>query len=71
MIIVIEGISAAGKATYSRRFGEQYCVPEFKTMDVFNEAMPLAREAIAACEIGFADRYFIKHIEPDVARAQK
>jgi len=127
MIIVIEGISAAGKTTYSRRFGEQYCVPEFeaegqvlgaadapavhaeywlqhnirrfrpaqaieakhgfaicdtepfkshfdwcmaragfKTMDVFNETMPLAREAI-----GFADRYFIQHIEPDVARAQK
>lgn len=127
MIIVIEGISTAGKTTYSRRFGEQYCVPEFeaegqvlgaadapavhaeywfqhnirrfrpaqaievkhgfaicdtepfkshfdwcmaragfKTMDVFNETMPLAREAI-----GFADRYFIQHIEPDVARAQK
>ncbi|MBT8431538.1 MAG: hypothetical protein KJP27_03500 [Altererythrobacter sp.] len=132
MIIVVEGISAAGKTTYSRRFGEKHCVPEFeaegqvpgaadaprvhaeywlqhnirrfkaalaiearhgfaicdtepfkshfdwcmaragfKTMDVFNEAMPLARKAIVAGEIGFADRYLVKHIEADVARAQK
>jgi hypothetical protein len=132
MIIVVEGISAAGKTTYSRRFGEPFCVSEFeaegaipgmqdaprvhaeywlqhnirrfraalaieaergfsicdtepfkshfdwcmaragfKSMEVFNEAMPLARAAIAAGEIGFADRYLVKHIEPDVARAQK
>ena len=130
MIIVVEGISAAGKTTYSRRFGEPFCVSEFeaegaipgmqdaprvhaeywlqhnirrfraalaieaergfaicdtepfkshfdwcmaragfKSMEVFNEAMPLARAAIAAGEIGFADRYLVKHIEPDVARA--
>lgn len=132
MIIVVEGISAAGKTTYSRRFGEPFCVLEFeaeggipgmqdaprvraeywlqhnirrfraalaieaergfaicdtepfkshsdwcmaragfKSMEVFHEAMPLARAAIAAGEIGFADRYLVKHIEPDVARAQK
>ncbi|MEP2551483.1 MAG: hypothetical protein ABJH26_09335 [Marinomonas sp.] len=28
MIIVIEGISAAGKTTYSRKIGMRYCVPE-------------------------------------------
>ena len=132
MIIVVEGISAAGKTTYSRRFGEPFCVSEFeaegaipgmqdaprvhaeywlqhnirrfraalaieaergfaicdtepfkshfdwcmvragfKSMEVFHEAMPLARAAIAAGEIGFADRYLVKHIEPDVACAQK
>ena len=28
MIIVVEGISAAGKTTYARQFGAQHCLPE-------------------------------------------
>lgn len=132
MIVVIEGISAVGKTTYSQAFGAAHHVPEFpetgtppvayapaeelaqywiehnirrfqaaleaeakhgfaicdtepfkshfdwcmakagfKNMDVFNAAMPLAREAIDQRRIGFGDLYFVKHIAPDLARAQK
>ena len=132
MIIVIEGISAAGKTTYARTFGADHHVPEFpekgtppgeedpaeshaqywvahnirrfqaalnveakhgfaicdtepfkshfdwcmakagfKSIDIFEAAMPLVREAIARREIGFGDLYLVKRIAPDVARAQK
>lgn len=132
MIIVIEGISAAGKSTYSRWFGEQHWVPEFeeqgtppgrddppsahaefwiehnarrfaaalaterehgfaicdtepfkshfdwcmaragfKSFDVFDHAMPMARKAIAEGRLGFGDLYLVKEIASDIARAQK
>ena len=132
MIVVIEGISAAGKSTYAKQFGEAHWVPEFpeqhplpadsepaqvhaaywiehnvrrfqaalkaeaqhgfaicdtdpfkshfdwsmarasfKPFDVFNAAMPIAREAFAQKRLGFANRYLVKRIAPDVARAQK
>ena len=132
MIIVLEGISAAGKTTFARQFGEAHHVPEFpeegtvpgmddpaevhaeywiehnirrfqaaltaerehgfaicdtepfkshfdwcmaragfKSFDIFNAATPLARAAIAERRIGFGDRYYVKRIAPDVARAQK
>ena len=132
MIVVIEGISAVGKTTYSLTFGAAHHVHEFpetgtppvahapaeelaqywiehnirrfqaaleveakhgfaicdtepfkshfdwcmakagfKNMDVFKAAMPLAREAIEQRRIGFGDLYFVKHLAPDLARAQK
>ncbi len=132
MIVVLEGISAAGKTTFARQFGEAHWVPEFpeqgsppsssdpasvhaaywvehnvrrfqkaldvearhgfaicdtepfkshfdwcmaragfKPFDVFNAAMPIAREAIAEQRLGFANRYYVKRIAPEVARAQK
>lgn len=132
MIIVLEGISAAGKTTYASQFGAQYVVPEFpeqqpvpdhseptsvharywiehnfrrfeaalqiearygfaicdtdpfkshfdwcraragfSTMDLFEHAMPIAEGAIAERRLGFADRYYIKRIAPEVAKAQK
>lgn len=132
MIIVLEGISAAGKTTFARQFGVEHHVPEFpdhgiaprtddpaevhaaywiehnirrfeaavaaerehgfaicdtepfkshfdwcmaragyKSFDVFNAAIPLARKAIAERRIGFGDRYFVKRIAPEIARAQK
>lgn len=131
MIVVIEGISAAGKTTFARRFGRRW-IPEFAeqgqvpgpsepaevraaywvehnvrrfeaalvveaehgfavcdtepwkshfdwsmaragftTMDVFNAAMPIAREAIRQRRLGFGGRYYVKQIPPAVARAQK
>ena len=132
MIIILEGISAAGKTTFARQFGGAHHVPEFREMsivpgkndraevhaeywiehnirrfraalsverehgfaicdtepfkshfdwcmaragfksfDVFNAAIPLARAAIAERRIGFGDCYYVKRIAPDVARAQK
>jgi len=132
MIIVLEGISAAGKTTYARQFGEVYWIPEFpgqepvptaadpielhahywvehnvrrfqaaqqaeaehgfaicdtdpfkshfdwtmaraghRTMALFDAAKPIAREAFAQQRLGFANRYYVKRIEPDIARAQK
>ncbi|MEL7517424.1 MAG: hypothetical protein AAFN48_00560 [Pseudomonadota bacterium] len=132
MIVVIEGISAAGKSTYARSLGAATWVPEFAeqgvppgpdrpaqeraaywiahnerrfaralaveaqhgfaicdtdpfkshydwcmaragftTMDVFEAAMPMARESFAAGRLGFADLYMVKRIEPEVARRQK
>ncbi len=132
MIIVIEGISAAGKTTYARQFGGQHHLPEipvkgaqpaqdapaeeharfwadhnaarfqmaveierqhgfaicdtdpmkvhfawcmeragFAWPDKFETARSLVRKAIAERRLGFADRYFVKRIAPDVARAQK
>lgn len=132
MIIVLEGISAAGKTTFARHFGEAHHVPEFpdhgvvpgesdpaeahaaywlehnirrfqaaltkerdhgfaicdteplkihfdwcmaragfKSMDVFNASIPMVRKAISERRIGFGDRYYVKQIAPDMARAQK
>ena len=132
MIIVVEGISAAGKTTYARSLGEATWVPEFEeqgtppgpeypaeeraaywiahnerrfaraleveaehgyaicdtdpfkshfdwsmaragfaSMDIFEAAMPMARESFAAGRLGFADLYMVKRIAPDVARRQK
>lgn len=132
MIIVLEGISAAGKTTFARQFGAEHHVTEFpdhgiapgkddraefhavyllehnirrfdaavaaerengfaicdtepfkshfdwcmaragyKSFDVFNAAIPLARKAIAERRIGFGDRYFVKRIAPEIVRAQK
>lgn len=132
MIIVLEGISAAGKTTFARQFGEAHHVPEFpdqgvapgkddpaeihaaywvehnarrfeaalaverehgfaicdtepfkshfdwcmaragsKPFDIFDAAVPLAREAITAQRLGFGNRYYVKRIVPEVARAQK
>ncbi len=132
MIVVVEGISAAGKTTYSRQVAERQCIPEFEPMapqpsaeapvvehaefwvahnirrfkaaieaeqehgfalcdtdplkshfdwcraragqipmDMFDCARPLIRRAIEERRLGFADRYLVKHIEPERARAQK
>lgn len=132
MIVVIEGISAAGKTTYAKRFGANFHVPEFEaqeplpdagdppqahahywvehnirrfqaalhvearhgfaicdtepfkshfdwcmaragfqSMDVFTHAIPLVRKAIGQRRIGFGDRYYVKHLTPEAARAQK
>jgi len=132
MIIVVEGISAAGKSTYAQRFGADHWVPEFETsgsepgrgtpieeharfwlehnirrfaravevearhgfaicdteplkchfdwccaragqvsMDLFDAAIPLIRQAIMEQRIGFGDRYLVKKIAPEIARAQK
>lgn len=132
MIIVLEGISAAGKTTFARQFGAAHHVTEFpdhgvapgkddpaeahaaywiehnirrfdaavaaerehgfaicdtepfkshfdwcmaragyKSFDVFNAAIPLARKAIVERRIGFGDRYFVKRIASEIARAQK
>ncbi|QFT76959.1 hypothetical protein [Erythrobacter sp. THAF29] len=132
MLIVLEGISAAGKTTFARKFGEAHHVPEFpengvapgesdraeihaeywmehnirrfqaalaverdhgfaifdtepfkshfdwcmacagfRSFDIFDAAVPLARKAILERRIGFGDRYYVKRIAPDVARAQK
>ena len=132
MIIVIEGISAAGKTSYSRKFALQHCVPEifvkgvrpdesaapqdhahfwanhnaarfqmameieakygfaicdtdpmkvhyswcmeragFHWSDKFATAVPAVREAIQECRLGFADRYYVKRICAQTARAQK
>lgn len=132
MIIVVEGISAAGKTTYAKWFAQDHRVPEFEAQgrapttrdpaeqhakfwaehnarrfnaalaaerdhgfaicdteplkthftwcmaragftnfEEFDAAVPLVRQAIADRRLGFADRYLVKHIEPDVARAQK
>jgi hypothetical protein len=131
MIVVVEGISAAGKTTFCRRFGRRW-VPEFpaqgqvpglsdpagvhaaywvehnvrrfqaaleveaehgfaicdtepwkshfdwsmaragfKTMEVFDAAIPIARKAISEQRLGFGGRYYVKRIPPLVARAQK
>ncbi|WP_209346931.1 hypothetical protein [Pontixanthobacter sp. CEM42] len=132
MIIVVEGISAAGKTTYSRQFGDEHWLPElpvkderpdagaptedhtrfwaehnimrfqkaleierqhgfaicdtdpmkihypwcieragFDWPDKFAIARHAVRQALADRRIGFADRYFVKNIDPAVARAQK
>jgi hypothetical protein len=132
MIVVLEGISAAGKTTFARQFGAEHHVPEFpereplprqddpaevhaaywvehnarrfqaaleveaaqgvaicdtepfkshfdwcmaragfKSMDVFKAAMPIVRKAIEQQRLGFGSRYYVKRIEPQVARAQK
>ncbi|MEO1220758.1 MAG: hypothetical protein AAFY42_05330 [Pseudomonadota bacterium] len=132
MIVVLEGISAAGKTTFARQFGTQHHVPEFpehepfphaddpleahavywvehntrrfqaalkveaehgfaicdteplkshfdwcmaragfKTMDIFRAAMPIVRKAIEERRLGFGTRYYVKRIDPEVARLQK
>lgn len=132
MIIVVEGISASGKTTYCRQFGEHVWLPEmpvkaerpppdappeahaafwaahnaarfraaqeierehgyvvcdtdplklhyswcmeragFDWPDRFAMAQDAARREIAAGNLGFADLYLVKKIEPDAARAQK
>ena len=132
MIIVVEGISAAGKTTFTRRVAADLCIPEFETdgsppppdapveehaqfwvehnarrfqaalemearrgvalcdteplkshfdwcraragftsMDLFDHSVPLLRKAINDGRLGFADRYLVKRIAPEVARAQK
>ncbi|MEO0419522.1 MAG: hypothetical protein AAF249_11695 [Pseudomonadota bacterium] len=132
MIVVIEGISAAGKSTYARSLGAATWVPEFAeqgvppgpdrpaqeraaywiahnerrfaralaveaqhgfaicdtdpfkshydwcmaragfaSLDIFEAAMPMARESFAAGRLGFADLYLVKRIAPAVARRQK
>ncbi len=132
MIVVVEGISAAGKSTYAGRFGEAHWVPEFEaygrvptaeepaadraaywaehnvrrfqaalaaerdhgfaicdtepmkthftwcraragftSTEEFDCAVPIVRQAIAARRLGFGDRYLVKRIDPEVARAQK
>lgn len=43
----------------------------FKTMDVFDAAIPIARQAISERRLGFAGRYYVKQIAPLAARAQK
>lgn len=40
-------------------------------MDLFNHSVPLLRNAIREGRLGFADRYLVKRIDPDTARAQK
>ena len=40
-------------------------------MDLFDAAKPIAREAFAQRRLGFANRYYVKRIAPDIARAQK
>ncbi|MEM7703781.1 MAG: hypothetical protein AAF251_17730 [Pseudomonadota bacterium] len=132
MIVVVEGISAAGKSTYARSLGAATWVPEFAeqgtppgpdrpaqeraaywiahnerrfaraleveaehgyaicdtdpfkshydwcmaragfaSMDIFEAAMPMARESFAAGRLGYADLYMVKRIAPEVARRQK
>ncbi|MEM9468338.1 MAG: hypothetical protein AAGA90_23420 [Actinomycetota bacterium] len=132
MIVVLEGISAAGKTTHAAGFGADHVVSEFPEVgvppgpddpadahaeywlehnirrfrsaleveaahgyaicdtdpfkapydwcraeagfaspDVFRCAVPRAREAIAGGRLGFADRYYVKPIESEVARAQR
>jgi len=132
MIIVIEGISAAGKTTFARQFGEGVWLPEmpvksqrpdagapatehakfwadhnanrfkmaleieakhgfaicdtdpmkihyswcmeragFKWPDAFATAAIEVRQRIESKQLGFADLYLVKRIEPEVARAQK
>ena len=131
MIVVIEGISAAGKTTFARQFGRHW-IPEFpeqgeaprlsdpaevqasywvehnvrrfqaaleaeaehgfavcdtepwkshfdwsmaragfRTMDVFEAAIPIVSEAILGRRLGFGGRYYVKPIAPLTARAQK
>ena len=43
----------------------------FRTMDVFDAAIPIVREAILARRLGFGGRYYVKRIAPHVARVQK
>lgn len=132
MIVVVEGISAAGKTTFSRKVAPEQCIPEFEpenplpgpdnpihdhaafwvehnvrrftaamemeqrhgfalcdtdpfkchfdwcraragftTMDLFKCAVPMIKTPMADRRLGFADRYLVKHIAPDIARAQK
>ena len=132
MIIVVEGISAAGKTTFARQFGEGLWLPEieakgqrpeadaplieharfwaghnamrfqmamqieakhgivicdtdpmkfhyswcmeragFHWPDKFETAVPVVRETIRERQLGFADLYLVKQIEPAMARAQK
>ncbi len=132
MIVVLEGISAAGKTTFARRFGAGLWLPELEPLgprpkddaplenhatfwanhnirrfqlalaieakhgfvvcdtdpmkihyawcmekagfnwpDKFAVARRFVRRAIVDRQIGFADRYFVKRIDPDQARKQK
>ena len=132
MIIVLEGISAAGKTTFARQFAAEHHVPEFpdrkpsprkddpaevqaaywvehnarrfqaalevesahgfaicdtepfkshfdwcmaragfKSFDIFEAAIPIARRAIEERRLGCGTRYYVKRIEPEVATAQK
>ncbi|MEL7319277.1 MAG: hypothetical protein AAFN04_11640, partial [Pseudomonadota bacterium] len=43
----------------------------FASLDIFEAAMPMARESFAAGRLGFADLYLVKRIAPAVARRQK
>lgn len=65
------GFSICDTDPFKSHFDWSMAKAGFTTMDVFNAAMPMARDAILRRKLGFCDLYLVKHIAPEIARAQK